>query len=343
MGSRRPRTRGVPSTVGDHRYVSSVKAVVVYAFGEPDALIMTEVDDPVAGPGQIRVRVGAAGTNPVDAGNRMNGSWAGLTAPCILGYDIAGVVDQVGPGVTGFRAGDRVMAMCRFPGGAGGYAELAVVDAELAAHLDSSTSFVHAAAAPLAAGTALTVLSRLDLSSGDSLLVLGASGGVGLFLLQLAAAQGVRTIALGRSEMHETMYRLGAYACIDYRTADVVGQAVTAAAGPVDAIADLYGKDMLTRTMPALRRHGRAASIATPDLNIDAFVDNNLTLHGVLIEDDGSRTRRIARLLGDGDLRPVISHVLPLADAAQAHRMLEGGHSGGKIVLIPEAAQTTPV
>ena len=307
----------------------------MYAFGGPDALAMAELEDPVAGSGQIRVRVGAAGTNPVDAGNRVDGSWAGLAAPCVLGYDVAGVVDQAGPDVTGFQVGDRVMAMSRFPGGAGGYAELVVVDAELAAHLYPNTSFVDAAATPLAGGTALTVLSRLGLSRGETLLVLGASGGVGLFLLQLATADGIRSIALGRKEMHETMYALGADACIDYRTGDVVESVVTAAGGPVDAIADLYGGDMLARTMPGLRRHGRAASIATPDLDLDPFLDNNLTLHGVLIEDDGARTRRLAGLLGNGDLRPVVSHVLPLADAAHAHRLLEAGHSGGKIVLVP--------
>jgi len=181
----------------------------------------------------------------------------------------------------------------------------------------------------------MTVLSRLGLSRGETLLVLGASGGVGLFLLQLAATDGIRTIALGREEMHETMHALGADACIDYRTGDLVDSVVTAAGGPVDAIADLYGADLLARTMPALRRHGRAASIATPELDLDPFLDNNLTFHGVLIENDGARTRRLAGLLGDGDLRPVVSHVLPLAEAAHAHRLLEGGHSGGKIVLIP--------
>ncbi|MBO0773940.1 MAG: alcohol dehydrogenase catalytic domain-containing protein, partial [Actinobacteria bacterium] len=158
-----------------------MRAVVVSEFGGPEQLRLGQVADPVPGPGEVRIAVHAAGTNPVDAGTRADGSWAGLTVPCILGYDVAGTVDRVGPGVTGLAPGDRVMAMTHFPDGAGGYAELTVVDAALAAPIAPATSFTEAAATPLAAGTAQVVLSRLGLPAGGRLLVLGASGGVGLF------------------------------------------------------------------------------------------------------------------------------------------------------------------
>jgi NADPH:quinone reductase len=146
-----------------------LKAIVVSEFGGPEQLRLEDVADPVPAAGQIRVAVHAAGVNPVDAGNRADGSWAGLRAPCVLGYDIAGVVDSVGPGVTGFRPGDRVMAMTHFPDGAGGYAELAVIDAGLAAPIGQETSMAEAAAVPLAAGTAWTVLARLALPAGSRL------------------------------------------------------------------------------------------------------------------------------------------------------------------------------
>jgi len=103
-----------------------MRAVLVSEFGGPEQLRPVRVADPVAGAGQVRVAVRAAGVNPVDAGNRADGRWAGLRVPCILGYDIAGVIDGVGPGVTGLAPGDRVMAMTHFPDGAGGYAELVV-------------------------------------------------------------------------------------------------------------------------------------------------------------------------------------------------------------------------
>ena len=310
-----------------------MKAIVVSEFGGAGQLRLAEAADPVPGPGQVRVAVRAAGVNPVDAGNRADGSWAGLTVPFIPGYDIAGVVDSLGPGVSGLAAGNRVMAMTHFPDGAGGYAELAVVGADQVAMIGAGTSFAEAAATPLAGGTAYSVLSRLALSPGSRLLVLGASGGVGSFMLQLAAAQRIQTIAVGRRAMHGQMLRLGAAWCIDYVGQDTGRRAVTLAGGPVDAIADLVGGQCLAAALPALRPGGQIAAIATPDLDLDPLLDANITFHGVLIGDDGQRTRALASLLAEGTLRPVISHLLPLSQAAQGHRIAEGKHPGGKIVL----------
>lgn len=310
-----------------------MRAAVVREFGGPEQLRLAEVADPVPGPGQVLVTVHAAGVNPVDAGNRADGSWAGLSAPCILGYDVAGVVAGVGQGISGLAPGDRVMAMTHFPDGAGGYAEQVVVDGSQAALIGPEVSFTDAAAVPLAAGTALVVLSRLGLPAGARLLVLGASGGVGMFLLQLAAMAGITTFGVGRTAMHGQMLRLGAASCIDYASEDVAERAVTLAGGPVDAIADLVGGTLASAARPAVRPGGQIAAIATPVLDLDPLLDANITFHGILIQDDGERTRALAGLLDTGALRPVISHVLPLAAAADAHRILESGHAGGKIVL----------
>jgi len=276
-----------------------MRAVLVSEFGGPEQLRLGQAADPVAGRGQVRIAVNAAGVNPVDAGNRADGRWAGLRVPCILGYDVAGVIDSVGDGVSGLAPGDRVMAMTHFPDGAGGYAELAVVDAGLAAPIGAAVSFAEAAATPLAAGTALVVLSRLGLPPASRLLVLGASGGVGLFLLQL----------------------------------DVAARAQALAGGPVDAIADLVGGTLAAAALPSLRPGGQIAAIATPELDLDPLLDANITFHGVLIGDDGDRVRALAALLDRKALRPVVSHVLPLAAAAEAHRILERRHASGKIIL----------
>jgi NADPH:quinone reductase-like Zn-dependent oxidoreductase len=310
-----------------------MRAVLVSEYGGPDQLRLGQAADPVAGPGQARIVVHAAGVNPVDAGNRADGRWAGLRVPCILGYDVAGVVDSVGEGVSGLAPGDRVMAMTHFPDGAGGYAELAVIDAGLAAPISAAVSFADAAATPLAAGTALMVLSRLGLPAASRLLVLGASGGVGLFLLQQAAAAGVVTIGVGRQAMHAQMSALGAAACIDYTREDVAARARVLAGGPVDAVADLVGGTLAAAALPALRPGGHIAAIATPELDLDPLLDANITFHGVLIADDGDRTRALAALLDRQALRPVVSHVLPLAAAAEAHRILERRHASGKIIL----------
>jgi NADPH2:quinone reductase len=330
----RARVRNNQGVLTDHgEGILLMRAVLVREFGGPEQLRLAEVADPVAGPGQVRIAVHAAGVNPVDAGNRADGAWAGLHVPCIVGYDVAGVIDSVGSGVSGLVPGDRVMAMTHFPDGAGGYAEFAVVDAALAAPVSPALSFVEAAATPLAAGTALVVLSRLGLPAGNRLLVLGASGGVGLFLLQLAAAAGIMTIAVGRRAGHDQMNALGAAACIDYTREELASRTLTLAGGPVDAIADLVGGTLAAAALPSLRPGGQIAAIATPELDLDPLLDANITFHGVLLQDDGDRTRALAALLDRRVLRPVISHVLPLAAAAEAHRILEGRHAGGKIVL----------
>jgi NADPH2:quinone reductase len=272
--------------------------------------------------------VHVAGINPVDLGNRVDGSWAGLRVPCVLGYDIAGIVEELGPGVSEVSIGDRVMAMTRFPSGAGGYAESAVVDADQVARIAAGTSFVDAAAAPLAAGTAAVVLDRLALSPGQRLLILGASGGVGLFLVRLAAHAGLEVVAVGRVAMHHTMRGLGAARCVDYGSDDF-----PRAVGEVDACADLVGRDLLNGVVARIRPWGAIASIAVPALDLDPVLDRNLTFHGVLVHNDGNRTRRLARWLADATLRPVISRVLPLEEAASAHKLLEAGHPGGKILL----------
>jgi NADPH2:quinone reductase len=310
-----------------------VKAVVVHRSGGPDELRLEDVDDPEPGAGEVRITVTAAGTNPVDASNRADGSWARIEFPHVPGYDVAGVIDAIGSGVTRVRVGDAAMAMTSFPRGAGGYAEFVVTTADLDATLEADVDLVAAAAVPLAAGTAFEVLHRLALDRGNTLLVLGASGGVGQFLLQLARHGGLRTIAVGGRSSHEWMREDGAAARIDYTTEDVGQRARELAGGPVDAIADLVGGDQLTGALSALKPRGSAASIATPALDLDEVLDNNITFHGVLISDDGERTRRLADLLAGGVVRPHVSHVLPLAEAAQAHRILESGHAGGKVVL----------
>jgi NADPH:quinone reductase len=133
--------------------------------------------------------------------------------------------------------------------------------------------------------------------------------------------------------MHAQMHGLGAAACIDYTREDVASRARVLAGGPVDAIADLAGGSLARSACAALRPGGQIAAIATPDLDLDLLLDANITFHGVLIQDDGDRTRAVAALLDRRALRPVISHLLPLEAAAEAHRILETGHTGGKIVL----------
>ena len=133
--------------------------------------------------------------------------------------------------------------------------------------------------------------------------------------------------------MHAQLSALGAAACVDYTREDVAARAQVLAGGPVDAIADLVGGTLAAAALPSLRPGGQIAAIATPELDLDPLLDANITFHGVLIGDDGDRVRALAALLDQKALRPVVSHVLPLAAAAEAHRILERRHASGKIIL----------
>ena len=212
-----------------------------------------------------------------------------------------------------------------------------MIDAVLAAPISSATSFADAAATPLAAGTACLVLARLGLPPGSRLLVLGASGGVGLFLLQLAAAAKIMTIGAGRQVMHAQMSGSGATACIDYTREDVASRALALAGGPVDAIANLVGGRLAGRMSRAAVRW-QIAAIATPELDLDLLLDANITFHGVLVQDDGDRTRALAALLDRRALRPVVSHVLPLAAAARHTGSWKAGMPAARSCSTSQAA-----
>jgi len=314
-----------------------MKAIVIRRFGDASVLGCEDVADPEPGEGEVRIAVHAAGVNPVDAGNRADGSWAGIRLPWVPGYEVAGVVDRIGPGVRNVRPGERVVAMTDFPRQGGGYAELAVAAADHVALLADSVSFVAAAATPVAGGTAWEVLERLRLNEGDRLLAVGASGGVGSYLLQLAALRGVMTVAVGRRRHHERLRTLGAACCIDY-TDDSAGDELRRSGQvPVCALADLVGGPAAEPWLDAVAEHGQIAAIEPPELDLGRIVDANITFHGVLISSAGERTRTLTGLLAAGRLTAQVSHVLPLEQAVQAHQLIEAGHAGGKIVLSTDA------
>jgi NADPH:quinone reductase len=312
-----------------------MRAIVYDTFGGPDVLHLREVSLPEPGPGQVRVAIYAAGTNPVDAGNRQDGSWACLRPPVIPGSDASGVIDIVGPGVTLFAPGDEVYYMVDFLNNSRGtYAEYHVVDAALIAHKPKSLTHVEAAALPLSAGTAYeTIIRRLALTRGEWVLMYGAAGGVGIPALQMAVAQGARVIAVARAHHHALLKELGAVACLDYNTQDVLAEAQAIAGRKLDAIADFVGGETLAQSLQAIRPYGRAASVAGVRGDLDQMLELNLTFHGVLVRPEQKRLEALNILVSTGALRPIVDQVLPLEDVAQAHRRLESGHGQGKVVL----------
>lgn len=320
-----------------------MRAIVFEQFGSPDVLQAQEVPVPIPGPGQVRVAVHAAGTNPVDAGNRRDGSWAGIQPPAIPGAEASGVIDALGPGVRQWAPGEEVFYLADFLHQRWGtYAEYHVVDATLLAPKPPGLSHVESAALPLAAGTAYDlIIQRLAVTAGEWVLLYGAAGGVGSAALQLAVAQGARVIAVARTEHHALLKELGAAACLDYTSQEVVCAARAIAGGAVDAVADCVGGTTIVQSLGALRPFGRAATIAEvqgDQVHWDPLVDLNLTLHGILVRPDRQRLAALSALVARGTLRPIIAQVLPLESAAQAHRRLETHHGYGKIVLQVHAA-----
>jgi NADPH:quinone reductase len=315
--------------------MASMRAIVYDNFGGPDVLSLREVALLEPGPGQVRVAIYAAGTNPVDAQNRQDGSWADLHPPVIPGCDASGVIDVVGPGVTRFAPGDEVFYMVDFLHNTNGtYAEYQVVESTLIAHKPQILTHIEAAALPLAAGTAYEMINRrLALTSGEWVLIYGAAGGVGSLALQMAVAQGAYVIAVARAQHHALLSALGAVACLDYATQDVPAEAQRIAGRKLDAAADFVGGETLAQSFAAIRPYGRVASSVGLMGDLDLLLDLNLTLHGILVRPEQKRLEALNRLVSSGSLRPIIDHVLPLQEAVEAHQLLESGHGPGKIVL----------
>ena len=312
-----------------------MRAMVISRFGGPDVFELQDRPRPVAGPGELLVRVVASGTNPVDAKIRQAGSWAGIPFPAVLGYDVSGVVEEVGPGVTGFKAGDEVFYTPEIFGNPNGsYAEYTVAAASIVAHKPPSLSHVEAAGIPLAGGTAWeAIVRRLAVRPGETVLIHGGAGGVGSFAIQFAKAAGARVLATASKANHEAMRDLGADVTLDYRDTDVVDQILREAGGAgVDAAFDTAGGNVPMSTQ-VTRPFGRIATILPPTGDLDALYVKNQTLYGTFLTREGARLREMAPLFERGQARVIVDAVLPLEQVGKAHERLDSGHGRGKIIL----------
>jgi NADPH2:quinone reductase len=310
--------------------------MVIPRFGGPDVFEMREVERPSPGPGEVLVRVLYSGTNPVDAKLRADASWAGLEPPLVLGYDVSGVVEEVGPGVNELKLGDEVYYTPEIFGNANGsYAEYNVVPARIVAPKPGVISHEEAAAIPLAGGTAWeAIVRRLQLRPGETVLIHGGAGGVGSFAVQIAKAAGARVLASASGRNQETLRELGADATIDYTTEDAVEVALRETNGAgVDAVFDTVGEDLIGRSAAATRPFGRMTCILAPGGDLTMVSVKNQTIHGVFLTRERERLEEMNRAIEQGLVRPLISEVLPLEEVGRAHERLDTGHGTGKIVL----------
>lgn len=318
----------------------TMKAVGYSQPGPPDVLVEAQVPRPAPLPTEILVRVHASGLNPIDWRTR-----AGMPTPAkaaqtegfhVLGWDVSGVVEEVGHGVHLFAPGDEVYGLPWFPRPAGANAEFVCAPSRHFAPKPRTIDHVHAAAVPLSGLTAWQALVEVaDVQPGDRVLVHAAAGGVGHLAVQIAKARGAYVIGTASAAKHEWLRSLGVDELIDYGTT-----AFENSIDPVDVVVDLVGglvsPDIGARSIGVINPRGMFLRVApgTPPAVLELAAEREVRVSAdLLVEPDGPGLRALAELIDDGALAVHVEQVYPLADLADAHRHGEKGRTSGKLVV----------
>jgi NADPH:quinone reductase-like Zn-dependent oxidoreductase len=308
-----------------------MKAVRVHNYGGPEVLRFEDAPRPTPGDGEVLIKAHAASVNPIDWKARAGylKDFLPLPLPFIPGWDVSGVVESVGSGVTKFKKGDQVYARPNIThDGHGGYAEYVVAKEAEMALKPKSIDHVHAATIPVAAVTAWRALfDTAVLEKGQKVLIHGAAGGVGSFAVQIAKWKGAHVLGTASAKNQGFLRELGVDEPIDYaktRFEEV--------AHDVDVVLDTIGGETQTRSWKVLKKGGILVSIVAPPSAEEA------TKHGVRSALISARVDtlvldEIAKLIDSGKLKTIVETVLPLSEARKAHELNESGHARGKIVL----------
>jgi NADPH:quinone reductase-like Zn-dependent oxidoreductase len=298
-----------------------MRATVLDSYGDPQVLHLADVPTPEPGPGQIRIAVAAAAVNPVDLSTRA-GNAAGAIPdpvfPMVLGWDAAGRVDAVGDGVTRFAVGDRVIGLSVwFVTRSGTYAEQVVLDESACAPAPSNADDAGACTLPLNGLTAWSALRQAAIEPGDTLLVTGAGGAVGGFVVEVAHARGVRVIGYGRSSDLELIKLLGADEAVD----DLSGVA------PVARVIDTTGNPDMG--LPLVAAGGRLVSVAGKATGSR----DDVTIKSAFVRADPEALTELSAMADAGSLTLRVAETMALAEAAAAHERFAEGGVRGRLVL----------
>ncbi|MDF2848832.1 MAG: NADP-dependent oxidoreductase [Oerskovia sp.] len=305
-----------------------MRAITYSRYGGADVLELSELPTPKVGPDTVLVRVRATSVNPVDWKVREGylDAIMDATFPVVPGWDVAGVVEQVGLDTPELSVGDEVFGYVRKDVVSGGTtAELVAAPVRTLARKPAAWTWEQAAGAPLAGLTALQTIDRAGVSSGQTVLVHAAAGGVGSMAVQIAVARGARVIGTASERNHEYLRSLGAEP-VTY--GDGLAERVRALAPDgVDVVLDYIGGEALATTPDVLRDGGTVASV------VDAAARDELGGHYVWVRPDVEGLTELARLADAGQLTVDVAEVYDLADAAKAHEASRTGHVRGKVVI----------
>jgi NADPH:quinone reductase-like Zn-dependent oxidoreductase len=299
-----------------------MKAVVLTAYGDVDKLELREVPDPKVGPGQIKVRMAGASINPVDWKQRSGAlaKYMPLDLPAILGRDASGEVVEVGPDVTAFKVGDRVLGRV-----SGSYAELVVAPIDAWAKVPPKMDLIDAGALPLVVLTgAQLVEEAVNAGKGDLLLVMGALGSVGRAAVFAGKARGAKVYAGVRAKQRAEAAKLGADVVVALDDEADVGKLP-----PLDGIADTIGGGAIDKLFDKIKAGGTVGSVVGEPAGAK---ERGLVVRGMLTHSDPQRLAELAQAVADGKLVIPIAKRFPLAQAGEAQKVAEAG-AGGKVIL----------
>lgn len=325
-----------------------MKAAVINQYGDENSFSLeSNIPEPTPTKNQVKIRVESAGINPLDYRIRNGELKVFLPSkfPMILGNDVAGIVTDIGRDVKNFKVGDHVFGMLdanespsrRGFSKPGCYAEYAVTREDTLAIIPENIDFTQAAATPLAALTAYQTLhQKTQLRTGDSLLINGASGGVGTFAVQIAKAMGLKVTAVCSAKHSELLMSLGADNCIDYKTIPLENISER-----FDAVYDVVANQSYAKVKHLLNPGGCYLSNIATGSTIMSSVANKLfsplgarqrNFHAWVMS-NGDDLKRIAQMIAQQQITPIVSQVIPLEDVSAAHKLIQSGHTTGKIVL----------
>ena len=306
-----------------------MKAIVAHQYGGPEVLKFEDMPIPTPKADEMLVKVFAAGVNSFD-GTLRSGKYAkpnGTQLPWHPGYDIAGIVEKVGGKVSKFKVGDPVYAMINLLKG-GGYAEYALAKETDAALKPATISFLEAAGAPSVALTAWqAMVDKANVQSGQTVLIHGGSGGVGMFAIPFAKIRGAKVFATASTANQDFLKQLGADVAIDYKT-----QKFEDVAKGVDVVIDAVGGETLVRSYPIVKKGGIIVSLSD---NVDKAQLDKYGIRGtsLVVQNSGDELAQIGKLIDQGKIKVIVSETFPLVDANKAQAKADLGHTRGKIVL----------